>query len=177
MSSDKEQNDQQEQQTPKSRIKTRDQIQREAGAVPARRATPASILAYVAIVVTLFVFWAVVPGYPPIDFDGQLAVSVFLRLLVIFLLMNRSAIGWIIALLIEGIYIIVFSIQIAQVGPETAAKLWGLLFISIAAMALILTRSTRQHVFSPDPEVISQQGEHPDQAEPSSSESRSSSST
>lgn len=189
MSSDQEQTDQTDQadQAPKSKIKTRRELDEQSGAVPPRQPAPSSIFAYVAVIITLFLFWGIVPGYPPIALDGQLAVSVFLRLLVVFLLINRSTIGWLIGAVIEGIYIIMFSIQIAQEGPDQAAKLWGLLFISIAAMALLLTRATRQHVFSPDPEVVAEQSGDPDaeapdetdedQAVSSSSSSGSSSST
>ncbi len=172
--------------TPKSKIKTRDQIEQEQNPSPQRQPTPSSVLVYVGLVLVMYLYWGLFPGFPPLELEANLATSVFIRLLVIFLLVNRSMVGWVIGVLLEGIYIVVFSVQIAGIGGDSAAKLWGLLFLSIALMALLLTRSTRQHVFQREPQVKSPEGptpppppiddpEAPDQTREPSSSSRSSS--
>lgn len=186
MSSEQEQNEQPQAETPKSKIKTREQIDRAANPAPPRQLTPSSIMVYIGLVVFLYIYWALFPGFPPLELGANLATSVFVRLLVIFLLMNRSPVGWIIGTLLESLYIVIFALQIASLGGDSAAKLWGLLFLSIAALALLLTRTTRQFVWAPDPEIIAQSTGDPDApteedqrsdqaGSPSSSSSRSSS--
>jgi hypothetical protein len=184
MSNDPKHSEQEQNQAaPQSKIKTREQIEQGKNPAPPRKPTPSSVLVYVGLVIVMYLYWAIFPGFPPLELEANLATSVFIRLLVIFLLMNRSFVGWIIGILLEGIYIVVLSLQIASIGGDSAAKLWGLLFMSIALMALLLTRTTRQHVFSPDPEIVAQQQADPDaesddergQAEAPSSSSRSSS--
>lgn len=157
MSNDQTSTNQGQESAPKSKIKTRDQIEQEQNPTPPRQPTPSSVLVYVGLVIVMYLYWGLFPGYPPLELEANLATSVFIRLLVIFLLVNRSIVGWIIGVVLEGIYIVVFSFQIAGIGGESAAKLWGLLFMSIALMALLLTRTTRQHVFRPDPEIKSQE--------------------
>jgi hypothetical protein len=175
MSSDQEQNEAQEKQTPRSRIKTRDQIDQETGAVSTRRPTPSSILVYVGIVIFIFFYGFLVPGEPSLAFGERLAVTVFLRIMIIFLLINRSTIGWILAILFEISQIILFPLSF---DVPNEPKTWGLIFLHTAAMALLLTGATRQHIWARDPEIVAQQQEvGSDQADPSSSESRSSSST
>jgi hypothetical protein len=180
MSSDQAPEDQQENATPRSKIKSRQEIEQEKAPTPVRRPTPTSLLLYVGLVIVMYIYWAVFPGYPPLELEANLGTSIFIRLLVIFLLINRSVVGWFIGIVLEAIYIITFSFQIASIGGDSAAKLWGLLFLAIAALALLLTRTSRQHVWSKGdaaeaPAAPSGQAE-PDQAG-SSSSSRSSSST
>jgi hypothetical protein len=181
MSSDQEQNEQKKT-TPKSKIKTRDQIEQESGAAPIRRPTPSSILVYIGIVIFIFFYGFLVPGEPTIDFGERLAVTVFLRIMIIFLLINRSTIGWILAILFEVSQIILFPLSF---DVPNEPKTWGMIFLHTAAMALLLTGATRQHIWAPDPEIVNQSTGDPDaeeteqhQADPSaSSSSRSSSST
>lgn len=182
MSSDQAHEDQQEDSTPRSKIKSRKEIEQEKSPAPARRPTPTSILLYVGLVVVLYIYWALFPGFPPLELEANLGTSIFIRLLVIFLLINRSVVGWFIGIVLETIYIIVFSFQIASIGGDSAAKLWGLLFLAIAALALLLTRTSRHHVWSkgdeaePDAHAF-KATRTDDQAEPASSSSRSSSSS
>jgi hypothetical protein len=172
----------QENQTPKSKIKTRDEIEQEKGTAPARRPTPSSILVYVALVIGVYLYSVVVPGEPVLDFGERFAVTIFIRLMIIFLLVNRSAIGWILALIFEGAQIVLFPLSF---DVPNEPKTWGLIFLHTAAMALLLTRATRQHIFAPDPEIVAQQKQlededqasESDQAEASSSSSSRSSST
>lgn len=183
MSSDQahEEQNQQQESTPRSRIKSRQEIEQEKSPTPGRRLTPTSLLLYVGLVVVMYIYWALFPGYPPLELEANLGTSVFIRLLVIFLLINRSVVGWFIGIVLEAIYIVTFSFQIASIGGDSAAKIWGLLFLAIAALALLLTRTSRQHVWSKDEPVAapaaqsSQQGNG--QAESASSSSGSSSST
>jgi hypothetical protein len=172
----------QEQQTPKSKIKTRDEIEQEKNPTPFRRPTPSSILVYVALVIGVYLYSVVVPGEPVLDFGERFAVTIFIRLLIIFLLVNRSTIGWILALLFEASQIILFPLSF---DVPNEPKTWGLIFLHTAAMALLLTRATRQHIFAPDPEIVAQQQKpeeddqaaESDQADASSSSSSRSSST
>jgi hypothetical protein len=170
----------QENATPRSKIKSRDQIEQEKNPAPGRRPTPSSLLFYVGLVIVLYIYWAFFPGFPPLELEANLGTTIFIRLLVIFLLINRSVVGWFIGIVLEAIYIIVFSFQIASIGGDSAAKLWGLLFFSIAALALLLTRTSRQHVWSKGDDQVHEMRSsktETDQAEASSSRSSSSSST
>jgi hypothetical protein len=184
MSSDQDQNENQDQATPKSKIKSRSQIDQESGAAPVRRPTPSSILVYVALVIVTYLYSFVVPGEPVLDFGERFAVTIFIRLMIVFLLVNRSTIGWILALLFEASQIVLFPLSF---DVPNEPKSWGLIFLHTAAMALLLTRATRQHIFSRDPETTTaERGDHEreDESEevqadgtPSSSRSSSSSST
>lgn len=140
----------QDAETPRSKIQSRNQS--EAAMRPARP-TPASVFAYILVVILAQIVSAVVPGYPPFDLSGGGILFLFLRLLVFFLLINRSVLGWIVAVLVETVTIIIFSIHLAAEGPGTAPKLWVLLFLTISSLALLLTRPTRQHIWAPDPEL------------------------
>jgi hypothetical protein len=181
MSSDQEQNEQRKKPTPKSKIKTRGQIEQESGAAPVRRPTPSSILVYIGIVIFIFFYGFLVPGEPTIDFGERLAVTVFLRIMIIFLLINRSTIGWVLAILFEVSQIILFPLSF---DVPNEPKTWGMIFLHTAAMALLLTSATRQHIWAPDPEIIKQSTGVPDadeveqhQADASSSSSSRSSSS
>lgn len=182
MNNEQSRTDQDQSDSPKSKIKTRDQIEQEQNPAPPRQPTPSSILVYVGIVIFIFFYGFLVPGEPVLDFGERLAVTVFLRIMIIFLLINRSTIGWILAILFEVSQIILLPLSF-DVPDEP--KSWGLIFLHTAALALILTHTTRQHVFRPDPETTAQEGqtlppalddsEARDQARESSSSSSSSS--
>jgi hypothetical protein len=137
--------------TPKSKIRSKRHEERLAS--PPRRPTPSSILMYIGLVILTQIVGAVFPGFPPFDLSGGGMLFLFLRLLIIFLLVNRSVIGWIIGLLLETFTIIVFSMELAAVGVENAPKLIAMLFLTVAALALLLTRQTRSHIWAADPPV------------------------
>lgn len=144
MSSDQEQEPQE--QTPKSKIESRDQ---QAAAMSTRRPTPTSLLVYVAFVILTMVYGLVIPGEPVLAIDQRLAITIFVRLLLIFLLVNRSWVGWILAVLFEALQIILVALLIE---PPGGPKIWGMLFLHTATLALLLTGATRQHIWRKDPE-------------------------
>jgi hypothetical protein len=154
MSSDQNADEQNQTRAPRSRIKTREQIEQEKNPTPARQPTPTSILAYVGLVIFILFYGFLVPGEPSIDFGERLAVTVFLRIMIVFLLINRSTIGWILAILFELSQIILFPLSF---DVPSEPKSWGLIFLHTAALALILTATTRRHVFDPDPETVTLQ--------------------
>jgi hypothetical protein len=132
-----------QQTTPKSKIKSRREI--EGATAPPRRPTPSSLLVYVAIVLFTFGYGALIPGEPSLAFDQRLAITVFFRLMLIFLLVNRSVVGWVVALLFEAMQIILVALLIESPGGP---KVWGMVFLHTAALALLLTGATRQHIWS-----------------------------
>jgi hypothetical protein len=136
MSKEQEQNP-----TPRSKIKSRSEIE----STPARRPTPPSILVYIGIVIFTLLYGLVIPGEPTLAFDQRLAITVFFRLMLIFLLVNRSLIGWILALIFEAMQIVLVAVMIE---PPGGPKIWGMLFLHTAALALLLTGATRQHIWS-----------------------------
>ena len=135
--------EEQSESTPKSKIKSRNEMAQ--AEMPKRTPTPTSILLYVAIVVISMLYGLVVPGEPALAVDQRLAVTIFIRLLLIFLLVNRSFVGWVLAALFESLQIILIALQIEPPGNP---KIWGTLFMHTAALALLLTRATRAHVWS-----------------------------
>lgn len=182
MSNEQEQTDQ-EKTTPKSKIQSRHERDA-ASTLDQRRATPATILVYIVIIIFTFFYGFLIPGEPSLAFDQRLAITVFFRLMIVFLLINRSVIGWFLAIVFESLQIILVALLIE---PPGGIKVWGMLFMHTAALALLLTGLTRQHIWSKREEslVPPPSSEQPDsgdagesdQAEGSSSSSRSSSST
>lgn len=133
-------------QTPKSKIQSRSQQQ--AAEAPTRQPTPTSILVYVAFVFLTMIYGLVLPGEPSLAIDQRLAITIFVRLMLIFLLVNRSWIGWILAVLFEALQIILVALLIE---PPGGPKIWGMLFLHTATLALLLTGASRQHVWRKDP--------------------------
>ncbi|MFW6075243.1 MAG: hypothetical protein ACOC9Y_06595 [Chloroflexota bacterium] len=157
MSSDQEQDSQE--QTPKSKIQSRGQ---QAAEMPGRRPTPTSLLVYVAFVILTMVYGLVIPGEPVLAIDQRLAITLFVRLLLIFLLVNRSWIGWILAVVFETLQIILVALLIE---PPGGPKIWGMLFLHTATLALLLTGATRQHIWRKDPEPAPVEPDGDDAAE------------
>lgn len=135
-------------QTPKSKIQSRSQS---AEPVSTRRPTPTSVLVYVAFVFLTMIYGLVIPGEPTLAIDQRLAITIFVRLLLIFLLVNRSWIGWIFAVVFESLQIILVALLIE---PPGGPKIWGMLFLHTASLALLLTGATRQHVWHREPEPV-----------------------
>lgn len=145
MSSDHAQEQSEEQQTPRSKIRSRREIEEASGDAPRRKPTPSSILVYVVIVLSTFAYGVVIPGEPPLAVDERLAITVFFRLMLIFLLVNRSVVGWAVALLFEAMQIVLVALLVESPGGP---KVWGMVFLHTAALALLLTGATRQHIWS-----------------------------
>jgi hypothetical protein len=106
---------------------------------------PTSIWLYIVVVVLIYLVAGLFPGEPTLAIDGRLAVTTFFRLLFVFLLINRSTIGLIIAAVFEA-----FSLMLLVVTLPDAdvVKLGVLMFLQSAALALLLTRATRVFVRS-----------------------------
>jgi hypothetical protein len=162
--------------TPRSKIKSRAETEN----VPERRPTPASILVYVGVVVFTLFYGLIIPGEPALAVDQRLAITVFFRLMLVFLLVNRSFVGWIVAVIFEAMQIILVALLIE---PPGGPKIWGMLFLHTAAMALLLTGATRQHVWRrseerpPGPRTRAQIEEDEQRQRDATSSSSSSSST
>jgi hypothetical protein len=113
--------------------------------MPARQPLPGSIWIYVVVVLLIYLFGGLWPGDPALAFDGRLAVTTFFRLLFIFLLINRSTVGWILAAAFEAMAIVLL---IVTFEPPATIKLGVLMFLHSAALALLLTRATRVYIRS-----------------------------
>lgn len=133
----------QEQQKPASRSKIRSRLE-ESPAVT-RRPSPPTILIYVVVVIATLVYGLIIPGEPVLAVDQRLAITVFFRLMLIFLLVNRSFVGWILAVVFEAMQIILVALLLE---PPGGVKVWGMLFLHTASLALLLTGATRQHIWS-----------------------------
>jgi hypothetical protein len=113
--------------------------------MPTRQPLPGSIWIYIAVLLLIYLVGGLWPGDPALAFDGRLAVTTFFRLLFIFLLINRSTIGLILAAAFEAMAIVLL---IVTLEPPATIKLGVLMFLHSAALALLLTRATRVYVRS-----------------------------
>ena len=116
-----------------------------SGQIEPRRPLPGSLWVYICVVLLLYAIWGLVPGHPSLAIEGSLATTIFFRLLIVYLLVNRSTIGWILAIAFEVLYIVILAVIIE---PPGNVKSWSMLFLVTVALALLLTRATRVHIRS-----------------------------